>query len=129
MSRQNPNCNAERALAICSLFESEVLVNLLLKHWGHPLEDDDQYRTNLLESATDLLRTAAAPGCSEIFIENMPANDMNLIAALWYVEQCTLQSPIASKVPGEHAKRQEWLLHVRRALPSCFCAVDDLGPS
>ena len=51
----NPGSNAERALAICSLFESEVLIWLLLRTWQHPFAEDATYRNELLESATAVL--------------------------------------------------------------------------
>ena len=56
-----PGSNAERSLAICSLFESEVLVWLLLRSWDHPLAEDADFRNQLLETAAAVLDTAVLP--------------------------------------------------------------------
>jgi hypothetical protein len=120
-----PPCNAEKSLWLCSLFESEILVWLVLRNWHHPLSEDLEYRSDLLESAAELLASACS-NSEQIFVEGMPTQDMNLIAAIWYCESCALQAP------SEHEDREarlEWLRTIRRSLPSCFYAQDDLNPS
>lgn len=121
-----PLSNAERSKAICSLFESEVFVWLLLRNWHHPFAEDIEFRNGLLETATEVLNTAAAGPKESIFIEGMPAKDMNLIAAIWYVENLALEDS-ATQSPEDYQARLEWLGSVRRALPSCFCPQDHLA--
>ena len=121
-----PGSNAERSLAICSLFESEVLVWLLLRNWRHPLAEDADFRNQLLETATALLETAATGPTDSVFIEGVPASDMNLVAAVWYVENQGLDG-LENESGGDHRSRLRWLEAVRRALPSCFCPQDHLG--
>lgn len=116
--------NAERSLVLCSLFESEILVWLLLRHWQHPYSEDAHFRSGLLESATEVL--ASAKDTDQVFIEGIPARDMNLVAALWYAENCALADPDSMVDPAEHAQRVAWLDSVKRSLPSCFCSQDDL---
>lgn len=113
--------NAGRSLAICGLFESELLLQLMLLQWKHPLAEDAEYRTNLLETATEVLDAAArGPGEAE-FIQGLPPNEMNLVAAIWYAEQRALEED-----DQERAGREQWLMDVRRSLPSCFCDPDEL---
>jgi hypothetical protein len=121
-----PASNAERSKVICSLFESEVLVWLLLRNWHHPFSEDIDFRNDLLEAAAEVLNTAAAGPKEAIFIEGVPAKDMNLIAAIWYAENISLNDS-AIKSPDVSQARYEWLGAVRRALPSCFCPQDHLA--
>jgi len=120
-----PGSNAERSLTICSLFESEVLVWLLLRNWHHPLTDDGEFRNQLLETATSVLDTAATGPQDSVFIEGLPASDMNLIAAIWYAENRALEDS-ETESGGDRGVRVRWLEAVRRALPSCFCPQDRL---
>ena len=116
--------NAEKSLVLCSLFESEVLVWLLLRNWQHPYAEDPHFRSDLLESATELL--VSAKDTDQVFIEGVPAKDMNLIAALWYAENCALDDQGSMSVPADYARRVAWLDNIKRSLPSCFCSQDDL---
>ena len=111
--------NASRCLSICPLFESELLLELMFRHWSHPYADDDDYRARLLESVTELLIRASAPECKEIFIQGMRAQDMNFVSAVWYVEFNGAQDDSEQRLA-----RQNWLNVVRRSLPSCFCDTD-----
>lgn len=112
---------AQKSLAMTSLFEAEVLVRLMLRNWVHPLADDPEFADDLLENASEALRQAIA---GVTLIEGVPPSDMNLIAALWYVEECTInQEAIDAE---EAAARRNWLSAVRHALPSCFCDPSDL---
>lgn len=115
--------NAKRCLAICPLFEAELLLELMLRHWGHPFTGDNAFQQSVLESAAELLVTASDETCSELFIEGLPANDMNFVSAVWYVEWCGVQDD-----DRERDSRHKWLTDVRHALPSCFCRLDLLEP-
>lgn len=120
-----PKTNAERSLAICSLFESELLVWLLLRNWRHPLADDSDFRDQLLESATGVLQAAASGPRENVFIEGVPASDMNLVAAVWYAESQSLDD-WGDEIDPQREARLRWLAEVQRAVPSCFCAQDRL---
>jgi hypothetical protein len=113
---------AKRCLAICPLFEAELLLELMLRNWGHPFAPEEPFRQNLLESATELLILASDDSCTEVFIEGLPTNEMNFVAAIWYIEWCAVQDESL-----EQDRRREWLNNIRRALPSCFCPSDLLG--
>ena len=69
---------AGHCFAFCSLFESEILLQLILEKWNHPLSSDEGFRQDILEAAAALLETASHEHCSEIFIEGIPANQMNI---------------------------------------------------
>ena len=123
--QEEPQCNAEKSLILCSLFESEILVWLILRNWGHPLAENGEYRTAILETATEVLYTAAQHDANQVFIEGMPSRDMNLIAALWYAENRALEER-DSVLDEEFNARLQWMDNIRRSLPSCFCPADDL---
>lgn len=114
--------NAKRCLAICPLFEAELLLQLMLSNWQHPFAGDDVFRQGLLESATELLLTASDDDCEEVFIEGLKPSDMNFVAAVWYVEWSGVQDD-----SHERESRNHWLKTLRRSLPSCFCSTDLLG--
>lgn len=120
MTREN---TAKRCLAICPLFEAELLLELMLRTWSHPLAIDKSFRQDLLESATELLLRASEESCTEQFIEGLPTQEMNFVAAVWYVEWCAVQD-----VCEDRETREEWLRDMRRSLPSCFCSTDLLDP-
>lgn len=111
---------AAQCYAFCSLFESEILLRLMLQNWNHPFAEDEAFRNGLLESATELLMTAADESCSQIFIEGLPANEMNFVSAVWYVEWSSAQDDASV----ERNSRQRWLENVRKSLPSCFCDTE-----
>jgi len=110
---------AKRCLAICPLFEAELLLELMLRRWRHPFAAEESFRLNLLESVTELLLAASDESCTEAFIEGLPANEMNFVSAVWYAEWSAVQDD-----PQERDTRQKWLGDVRHALPSCFCPSD-----
>ena len=116
------SCNAERSLSICGLFESELLIRLMLIHWRHPLADDSEYHANLLETATEVLHAAATDDPPQVFIQGLPSREMNLVAAIWYAERCALDEDAK-----EREERIRWLQNVQRSLPSCFCDPDELA--
>jgi len=110
-----------KSLELTGLFEAELLVELVLRFWHHPLADDRDFRNGLLERTAEALRQAAS---GVQIMEDVDAENTNFVAALWFAEWTGLQYP-----PGEStAGRQRWLDAVRRAMPSCFCNPDDLSP-
>ncbi len=111
--------NAKRCLNLCPLFEAELLLELMFRQWSHPYVDDKEFRSSLLESTTELLMRASDPNCNEVFLEGMPAQDMNFVSAVWYVEWNSVQDSTEDR-----AARHQWLDNVRRSLPSCFCDSD-----
>jgi len=112
---------AKKSFAMTGLFEAEVLTELLLWRWEHPLRNDREFRRALLEDAATALRQAID---GEALCEEIPAEETNLIAALYFVEWSALQSG-AEDADGS---RRQWLVKLRRSLPSCFCAQEDLPP-
>ena len=111
---------AKQSLQLCGLFEAEILVELLLRCWGHPLADDQDFRNYLLESACEVLGRSVG---GETFLQELSPPDMNFVAAVWYSEW----AGVSACGEGVDA-RQEWLEDIRRALPSCFCSPRDLLP-
>src|SRR5438270_1781949 len=105
---------AAKCLAFSGLFEAELLVELLLRHWGHPLAEDKEFKNNVLEGAVNALRLSCA-GAS--LIEGILAGQMNFVAAIWYVEW----SALVSGAEDSSGQRHRWLEAVRRSIPSCFC--------
>jgi hypothetical protein len=108
---------AEESLRITGLFEAELLVELMLRHWHHPVADDADFRIELLEHAAEALRLAVA---GNVLIPELPAAKMNLVAAVWYAEQ-SLSSVSPFESATETPARVAWLDAVRHSLPSCFC--------
>jgi hypothetical protein len=73
----------EKCLAFSGLFEAELLIQLMLRYWSHPLAPDDEFRNALLEGAADVLRSCIA---GQQLMEDIPSDQMNFVAAAWYVE-------------------------------------------
>lgn len=115
--------NASRCLAICPLFEAELLLAMMLEKWDHPYANDVSFRQEVLEAATELLQVASSDSCNEVFIKGLSARDMNFVSAVWYVEWNSVQDANADR-----QGREAWLRSVRQVLPSCFCSPCDLGP-
>jgi hypothetical protein len=112
---------AAKSLEMAGLFEAEVLVQLMLRCWKHPLADEVEFANSLVESASDVLRESVR---GVTLIQGIPAADMNLIAAVWYVEDCSVNQGGIDLDEAE--ARREWLAAVRSSLPSCFCNPSDL---
>ncbi len=108
-----------RCLAMSGLFEAELLTELMLRFWNHPFADDVGYRQHLLETAAEVLR---ASNKGEKFLEDVPATEMNLVAALWYAEWNSASDTPEAETQG----RKAWLDAVRKAVPSCFCKQNRL---
>ncbi len=117
---QPPKSNAEASLAICSLFESELLLGLMMRQWNHPRAEDEDFQSQLLETATRVLETAATSD-SHVFIEGVPPSGMNLVSAIWYAENRAIEEDCASQATEDLDARVQWLKSIERALPSCFC--------
>lgn len=112
---------ARKSLEITGLFEAEVLVELMLRFWQHPLASDREFRNDLLERTAEVLRQAVA---GVKVMEDVEAESTNFVGAMWYAEWIALQES-----PGESVReRHRWLDTVRRAMPSCFCNPEDLAP-
>jgi hypothetical protein len=111
---------ASRCLALSGLFEAELLLELMLRHWGHPFATDSHFRTQLLEAAVESLKTSVA---GKVLIEGIPPDQMNLVLAIWYAEWNSVNSGENEQVN----ERVQWLETVKRAVPSCFCDHDSLS--
>jgi hypothetical protein len=111
---------AKRSLQLTGLFEAELLVRLMLREWKHPLADDEEFRDQLLEAATEVLTVAVA---GEIVLVDMKPESVGLITAICIAEKMTLNSD-DSISEGDRAARQAWLDVIHKALPSCFCDPD-----
>ena len=108
---------AELSLVFTGAFESELLTELMLRHWSHPLADEVDFRNHLLESAAEILGESVT---GVRFIADLGPEHMNLVAALWLAESAMLEN-VGSLSIDQRADRETWLATVRRALPSCFC--------
>ena len=114
---------AKACLRFTGLFEAELLVELLLRYWKHPLADDREFRSALLEAAAEILQASVAG--QRLFQDIHPRN-VNLVAAIWYAESQATNDRSESK-PAERKLRKKWLNSVLRAVPSCFCDPELLG--
>jgi hypothetical protein len=111
---------AKQCLAFSGLFEAELLLQLMLRYWAHPLAADDEFRHNLLENAAEVLRLSVA---RRRVMEDIPPKHMNFVAAVWYVEW----SAVSTGAEDPQGQRQAWLDKLRQAIPSCFCPPDRLA--
>jgi hypothetical protein len=110
---------AKKCLAFSGLFEAELLIELMLRYWAHPLAADDEFRHDLLERAAEVLRACIA---GQQVMEDIPPMQMNFVAAVWYAEW----SAVSNGAEDPKGKRKAWLSRIRRAIPSCFCPPDRL---
>ena len=113
---------AKKSYRIAKTFESEVLLELMLRYWNHPCAEDLDFRLSLLSSATDVLRSSIE---GIPFHPNLKPQNMNLIAAIWYVESTSFQSE-RPRSAAEALARENWLRIIEKTLPSCFCDPDEL---
>jgi hypothetical protein len=67
---------AEKCLEMTSLFEAELLVRLMLRNWGHPFAENEEFAEGLLEDASEALRYALR---GEMLIEGVPPASLNLV--------------------------------------------------
>ena len=113
---------ARLSLKYSGLFEAELLLELMLRFWKHPLAADREFRNNLIECAAEALR-AAIKGI--VLIDGLDPNSTNFVAAVWYSEFMAVDSG-GHDLEGDFPERRQWLENVRKSLPSCFCDPDDL---
>ena len=106
---------------ISGTFEFELLIELMLKHWEHPLAADDEFRNDVMESAASVLHQAAE---GEAPTSDMRPNDVNLIFSVWHVESLFVAAEPDSDLKKS---RERWLDAIKRSLPSCFCDPEFLG--
>jgi hypothetical protein len=112
------------SLKLAGLYESELLVELMLRYWQHPLADDPEFRENLLETAVGALKSAAN---GQQLMEDLPPGSTNFVAAIWCAEMMTINTDRSESAEAVRALRHEWLETVKHALPSCFCNPDLLS--
>ena len=105
------------------MFEGELLAELMLRYWKHPLADNIEFRNYLIENAAKALRISID---GNELIEGLPSSSMSFIAALWYAEWVCLQITSNEISESELQQRQAWLNALRHAVPSCFCNPEDL---
>jgi hypothetical protein len=113
---------AQRSYELTGLYESELLVELMLRYWEHPFADNRDYRRELLESATEALLSCIAG--ARIHLKLNP-DDTSLVAAIWYAESSSLQTN-RPQSEAEARGRENWLHKIERCLPSCFSDPDDI---
>jgi hypothetical protein len=112
------------SLRFCSIFEGELLAELMLRYWKHPLADDAEFRNGLIEHAAQALRLSIE---GNQLIEGLPPEHMSFIAAIWYAEWAYLQNISSVEISeSELQQREGWLHKIRRTVPSCFCNPNDL---
>src|SRR5260370_41132615 len=97
----NPSI-ASQCLSLSGLVEAELLTELMLRHWGHPFAQDAHFRNQLLETAVEVLKASVA---GKELIKGIPAQEMNLVLALWYAEWNDVNLAEAE----EAEKRNQWL--------------------
>jgi len=105
------------ALKFCSTFEAEVLLEMMLRYWRHPLAAEADFRNEFLEKSTEVLARAQTGTC---FLEDVPCSHMNFVAAIWYVEWAAIEMETKEISEDEKRIRMEWLNQIRSSLPSCF---------
>jgi hypothetical protein len=113
---------AEESYRLTGLYEAELLVELMLRYWKHPLADDRDYRQNLLEVAAEVLKSSI-DGVQ--LHPTLKPDEMNLVVAIWVAESTSLQADPPESA-SEVAARENWLRNIEKKLPSCFCDPEDL---
>ena len=108
---------AQISLNFTGLYESELLVELMLRYWNHPNANDADFRNGLLETAAEALRAAVA---GQPLIEGMPSDQINLVSAIWIAEWTRIEND-SDVTAQERTGVEAWLATLRRAVPACFC--------
>jgi hypothetical protein len=115
---------AKESLRMTGLFEAELLIELMLRYWHHPLCNERWFCQQLLENAAEALRESVA---GTQLIDGLKPKHMNLVAAAYYAEWSAVSSPQPDAATAvEFREREEWLTAIRRAIPGCFCDPDEL---
>ncbi|HEY4330363.1 MAG TPA: hypothetical protein VGN88_11550 [Phycisphaerae bacterium] len=112
---------ASNSLRFTGFFEAEVLTELLLWRWDHPLKNDAEFRNGLLEDAAAALQDAVD---GQNLFDDLPPPETNLVAAIYFAEW----SAITSAGEDPHGLRRNWLENFRATIPSCFHSQGDLPP-
>ena len=115
-----PRSVANACLRFTGLFEAELLTELLLRFWHHPLAENADFRSGLLEAAAEVLRASAE---GERLFEELDPQNVNFVAAVWHAESVSIMEPGEMTVP-ERELREKWLDSLLKAVPSCFCNPD-----
>jgi len=111
-------------LKFCQMFEGELLTELMLRYWDHPLAEDADYRNGLIENAAKALRLSME---GQRLMKDLPPSEMNFVAAVWYAEWASLDS-VSPEIPTDELQQREaWLKAMRQAVPSCFCDQSKLS--
>src|SRR5262245_22100473 len=116
--KQKPSI-AERCYALSGLYEAELLVELMLRHWGHPMAADRDFRNELLESAVEVLKSSIR---GEELVEGIPPEHVNFVTAIWFAEGSSVSGESSEQIEG----RRLWHETVKRIIPSCFSDQDAL---
>ena len=111
---------AAKGLILASTYEAELLTELMLRYWQHPLADDKEFRNGLVEDATTHLKRVVN---GEKLFDDVPAESTSFVAAVVYAEWAYLEN--GGDDPG--GMRRRWIDNVRRTITSCFCHPDDLS--
>lgn len=115
---------AKESLRMTGLFEAELLIELMLRYWQHPLCNDRWFCQQLLENASEALRQSVA---GTRFIDTLKPKHMNLVAAAYYAEWSALSTALPSELTeAERKQREDWLAAIRRSIPGCFCDPEEL---
>jgi hypothetical protein len=116
---------AKDSLKFCSMFEGELLAELMLRYWHHPLAENAEFRNDLIEDAAKVLRVSIK---GDKLIDGLPPEHMSFVAALWYAEWSCLQNAYTNEdMQPVFQQREAWLHALRNAVPSCFCDPKDLS--
>jgi hypothetical protein len=108
---------AQECLRFSALFEAELLIELMLRYWRHPLAENSDFRNSLLETAAAALQASLS---GERLFDDLDPQNVNFVAAAWYSEWNSLGRG-AEGDEAELESRRKWTEAVRHALPSCFC--------
>lgn|GEM_PF-963820 len=111
---------AEQALSFTGMFEAELLTQLILREWKHPLAENEEFRNGVLEAAAQVLQSSV--NGDQVAVDISPQN-MNFVAALAIAETEMLDNDVTVST-AERAARESWIENMKRSIPSCFCDPD-----
>jgi hypothetical protein len=107
---------AKGCLDFTGLYEAELLTELTLRFWHHPLAANEEFRTVLLDVASEILQNAVNGNAC---LEELSAENTNFVVALWCAEQITWVDDEDARLASPD-ERKRWREDVRRSVPSCF---------
>lgn len=108
---------ASTSLEFTGLYESELLVQLMLRYWNHPRAEDANFGNDLLELAAESLRAAVA---GHQLIEGLPPDQMNLVSAVWFAEWNRISND-PDLGDDQRTAARTWLTTLRHSIPGSFC--------